>query len=220
MERLQKVLDENPIIAILRGVHPYEVLQVADALISSGIRAIEIPFNSPEPLKSIELLANRFSGEILLGCGTVLSSAELKAAHSSGAELALHPHANPQLVKDALKLGMISLPGVMTPTECFAMLEAGASGLKLFPCDVLGPEGVAALKAVLRTDTTLIAVGGISAQNICAFKSAGVDGFALGSSIYKPGMPAADIRTSVKNITKLLASSNLETKSGIRSALI
>lgn len=212
MERLKQVLSENPIIAILRGIHPTEVVRVAEVLVSTGIRAIEIPFNSPEPLKSIEILANNFSKEILVGCGTVVNVEELKAAQAAGAVLALHPHADPQLVKATRELGMISLPGVMTPTECFAMLEAGASALKLFPCEVIGPAGVGAIKAVLRDDTTIIAVGGISADNIGEFRSAGVDGFALGSSIYKPGMSLNDIRASVSSISESLSQSDFPTK--------
>ena len=210
MERLREALTDNPIIAILRGIEPREVLQVAEVLISTGIRAIEIPFNSPEPLRSIEILADNFSNEILVGCGTVVSSAELNAAHGAGAVLALHPHANATLVKKARKLGMISLPGVMTPTECIAMLEAGASGLKLFPCDIIRPEGDVAIKAVLREDTTIVAVGGISIENIGAFKAAGVNGFALGSSIYKPGMSVEDVRESAKKLSELLLRSSVE----------
>jgi 2-dehydro-3-deoxyphosphogalactonate aldolase len=210
MERLREALTDNPIIAILRGIEPREVLQVGEVLISNGIRAIEIPFNSPEPLKSIEILADNFSTEILVGCGTVVSSVELTAAHAAGAVLALHPHANSTLVKKARELGMISLPGVMTPTECVAMLEAGASGLKLFPCGVIGPQGVAAIKAVLREDTTIVAVGGISRENIGAFKAAGVNGFALGSSIYKPGMSVEEVGQSAKKLSELLLRSSVE----------
>lgn len=208
MERLKQVLSKNPIIAILRGIHPTDVVQVAEVLISNGIKAIEIPFNSPEPLKSIEILSSNFSKEILVGCGTVVNLKELKSAQSAGAVLALHPHADPELVKATRNLGMISLPGVMTPTECFAMLEAGASALKLFPCEVIGPAGVGAIKAVLREDTTIIAVGGISADNIGEFRAAGVDGFALGSSIYKPGMSLSDIQAAVRSISKSFAQSD------------
>jgi 2-dehydro-3-deoxyphosphogalactonate aldolase len=200
---LLEALKPLPYIAILRGVRPDEVLDIGTELVASGIRAIEIPLNSPEPLASIALLADRFGEEVLIGCGTVISASDLRAAHAAGARLVLHPHADRALVSLAKFLGMISVPGVATPTEAFAMLEVGADALKFFPGEVISPSAVAAIRAVLPPATPTISVGGITASNIEEYWAAGVDGFGLGSTIYRPGWTVAHVSSATADLVVL-----------------
>ena len=192
-----------PFMAILRGIQPEEVLGVAASLVENGIKAIEIPINSPEPFRSIELLSNEFGANSLIGCGTALSTDDVQRAIDAGASLVVHPHANPELVNLSVSHKKVVVPGVMTPTEAFSMLASGATALKLFPSEMMSPTSVAALKAVLPEDTRLVSVGGIGTANISAYWEVGVRAFGLGSTIYKPGMSPAEVSDAVRPLIEL-----------------
>lgn len=190
----------RPLVAILRGVKPDEVGAIGEALFASGISWIEVPLNSPEPLDSITTLVARLGDKAVVGAGTVLTAGEAEAVASTGARLVVSPNMDPEVIRVTKAKGMISLPGVFTATECFAALEAGADGLKFFPGELIGPKGLKALKAVLPATATTYAVGGVSAANIPEWLAAGVDGFGLGSSLYKPGDSAQDVAARAKEI--------------------
>lgn len=200
MRTLLEVLEPLPYIAILRGIRPDEVVKIGAALVDAGIGAIEIPLNSPDPLESIALLAGRFGDNTLIGCGTVISESDLRASHAAGARLVLHPHADRALVRLAKTLGMLSVPGVATPTEAYAMLEEGADALKFFPSEIITPRAVAAIRAILPPETLTISVGGITTSNIGEYWAAGVVGFGLGSTIYQRGWSAADVTMVIDDL--------------------
>jgi 2-dehydro-3-deoxyphosphogalactonate aldolase len=183
---------KRPLVAILRGVRPDEILPIADALYSSGFEAIEVPLNSPDPFESIIRLQKTFKGRCLCGAGTVLTVDEVDRLAETGARLCISPNADVNVISKAVERGMISLPGVFTATEALAAAKAGASGLKFFPASILGPDGMKAISAVLPPGLQQIAVGGVSDQDFAGYGAAGINAFGLGSSIYKPG-DAADV---------------------------
>ena len=188
---LRQLLEDLPLIAILRGIRPQEVPAAADALTGAGFRIIEIPLNSPEPLESLRHLAGRTG--LLAGAGTVLSPAEVEAVAAAGGRLMVAPNADREVIAAAKRLGMVALPGVATPTEAFAALAAGADGLKMFPAEILPPKAVKAWRAVLPASIALLPVGGITPESMADYLAAGADGFGLGSALYKPGMSAAEL---------------------------
>ncbi len=175
-----------PLIAILRGLAPTEAPVMGEALVSSGFAIIEVPLNSPEPLHSIAALTKLFP-QTLIGAGTVLNAQQVKDVHAAGGRLVVAPNFNPAVVAQAVALNMVVLPGVATPTEAFAALDAGAHGLKLFPAEMISPATVKALRAVLPPSATLMPVGGITPNNMAAYRAAGASGFGLGSALYAPG---------------------------------
>ncbi len=185
--RLREYLDDSPIIAILRGIKPDEVVAVADVLLEQGIRIIEIPLNSPSPLTSIERLRTSMAGRGLCGAGTVLRARDVGAVAAAGGQLIVSPNTAPDVIEKTRQLDMASIPGSMTPSEAFAGLHAGADALKIFPANTLGPGYFSALKAVLPDESALVATGGISAGNISTYRAAGASGFGIGSDIFKPG---------------------------------
>lgn len=191
-DKFQTAMQALPLVAILRGLTPAEAEPVGDALVGAGFRLLEVPLNSPEPLASIALLRRRFP-DALVGAGTVLDAAQVRAVHDAGGELIVAPNFDAAVVAEARRLGMVSLPGVMTPTEAFGALAAGASGLKLFPAELASPAVVKALLAVLPRGTALMPVGGISPDNMQPWRDAGAAGFGIGSSLYKPGKSAAAV---------------------------
>jgi 2-dehydro-3-deoxyphosphogalactonate aldolase len=182
-----------PLVAILRGLTPAEAQAVGDAIVDPGFRLLEVPLNSPEPLASIALLRARFP-QALVGAGTVLNRQQVREVHAAGGQLIVSPNFNAEVVSEAARLGLVCLPGVMTPTEAFGALAAGATGLKLFPAELASPAVVRALLAVLPKGTPLMPVGGISPANMAEWRDAGAAGFGIGSALYKPGKSAAAVR--------------------------
>lgn len=180
-----------PLVAILRGVRPDEVVAIGAALVEAGFTLIEVPLNSPDPLRSIAALADAFSGRAVVGAGTVATVGEVAAVRGAGGTLIVSPHSDPAVIRAAKTQGMTTVPGAATPTEAFAALAAGADAVKLFPAEALPPPVVKALGAVLPRGTRLLPVGGIQVANMEAYRQAGAAGFGLGSALYKPGDDAA-----------------------------
>ena len=191
--RWREAVATLPLVAILRGIAPEEAAAVGDVLSAAGWRLLEVPLNSPRPLESIALLARRWP-QALVGAGTVRTEDEVRAVHAAGGRLVVSPHFDARVVRAAAALGMVSLPGVLTPSEAFAALDAGATALKLFPAEMIPPAAVKALRAVLPREALLLPVGGIAPGNMAAYRAAGANGFGIGSALYKPGMDADAVR--------------------------
>ena len=191
-ELLHHYLDECPLIAIIRGVAPDEVEGIGEAIFESGIRIIEVPLNSPDPIRSIERLAVRFGERMLVGGGTVLRWSEVHDIKAAGGQLIVSPNTNAEVVAATAEAGMVSCPGYFTPSEAFVALEAGATALKLFPAEGASPDVLKAHRAVLPKDTTVLMVGGIKPDNMQPWIEAGTAGFGLGGGLYKPGQSAAE----------------------------
>jgi len=185
-QALAQALAQLPLIAILRGLTPTKAPAIGQALVDSGFALIEVPLNSPEPLQSIATLTRLFPRS-LIGAGTVLNAQQVQDVHAAGGRLIVSPNFNPAVVAQALALGMVVLPGVATPSEAFAALDAGVHGLKLFPAEMISPATVKALRAVLPPNAALMPVGGITPDNMTAYRAAGATGFGLGSALYAPG---------------------------------
>jgi 2-dehydro-3-deoxyphosphogalactonate aldolase len=190
---VQKLLTACPLVAILRGIRPDEVDAVADALVTAGLRIIEVPLNSPDPFDSIARLARRFDDRVLIGAGTVMRPADVDRVADAGGRLIVTPHANPALVRAAKTHGMVAMPGFFTPAEAFALLDVGADALKLFPAEGGNPAMLRALRAVLPKGTMVLPVGGMDAGTMGAWRNAGAAGFGIGSAIYRPGDSAATV---------------------------
>lgn len=190
---LAQAMAQLPLIAILRGLTPAEAPAIGEALVSTGFALIEVPLNSPEPLQSIAALTRQFP-QALIGAGTVLNARQVQDVHAAGGRLVVAPNFNPAVVAQALALNMVVLPGVATPTEAFAALDAGAHGLKLFPAEMISPATVKALRAVLPKSAALMPVGGITPDNMAAYRAAGATGFGLGSALYAPGRLAQEVK--------------------------
>ncbi len=201
-QKFEAALARLPLVGILRGLPPQDALAVGTALGSTGWTLLEVPLNSPDPLHSIATLAQGLP-QALVGAGTVLTPQEVRAVHAAGGQLVVSPNFNAAVVHEARRLGLVCLPGVMTATEAFAALAAGADGLKLFPSEMIPPAAVKALRAVLPGGTLLLPVGGITPGNMDAYRSAGANGFGIGSALYKPGLPAAQAK---ENAMKFIAS--------------
>src|SRR5947208_9102679 len=184
---LHRYLDECPLIAIIRGVRPDEAEAIGDAIYEGGIRIVEVPLNSPDPLQSIERLARRLGERMLVGGGTVLTPDDVRRVRDAGGRIIISPSTNPDVIAETASAGMISCPGYFTPSEAFAALDAGATALKLFPAEGASPEVLKAHRAVLPKDTTVLMVGGIQPGNMQPWIDAGASGFGLGGGLYKPG---------------------------------
>jgi 2-dehydro-3-deoxyphosphogalactonate aldolase len=201
---MQEWLDRCPLIAILRGIEPSEVESVFSALLGAGIVIAEIPLNSPQPFESIELAANLFSDRMLIGAGTVTRLEDVERVKEAGAQLIVSPHADPEIVRETKRFGLFSLPGVGTATEAFAMANAGADALKLFPADVMGTRMLTGLRAVLPPETRMIPVGGVDHSTIPMWRKAGANGFGVGSALYKPGMTSAQVAVEARHLVERL----------------
>ena len=188
------------IIAILRGVRSQEVETIGKELLEAGINAIEVPLNSPDPFDSVAILAKAYGTDALIGAGTVLTTEQVAQVSEAGGKLVVSPDCKPSVIAATKEAGMQSWPGVMTPSECFAALDAGADGLKFFPAELIGPKGVKAMRAVLPADTEVFAVGGAHAGNFGDWIAAGATGFGIGSALYTPGLSAKAVRERADKI--------------------
>lgn len=184
---MKQWFDRSPLIAILRGVRPDEVIPICAALDAAGVAIVEVPLNSPSPIESIRLLAENFGDRLLIGAGTVMTPAQVEEVASVGGRLIVTPHADPELVRAAKRLKMMAAPGFFTPAEAFSLLNAGADAIKLFPAEAANPAALRAIRAILPPGTLTVPVGGIAADNIPAWHQAGAAGYGIGSAIYKPG---------------------------------
>lgn len=191
------------LIAILRGIAPEDVLAVGNALRAGGIDTIEVTLNSPRPLDSIALLAREFGDAALIGAGTVLTADDVDRVADAGARLVLAPNFDAAVVRRTKARGLLSMPGVATPSEGFAALAAGADALKLFPAEMLGPPVLKAWRAVFAASTRLVSVGGVGEHNLLAFKAAGASAVGLGSALYSPGTSSADIERRARRFSGL-----------------
>ena len=198
MKDLNAWLAACPLVAILRGVKPDEVVDVGGALFGSGIRIIEVPLNSPDPFASIALLSGRFGDSALIGAGTVTEVAQVERIADAGGRLVVMPHSDRAVVEAAKARGLIALPGFATPTEAFAMIDAGADGLKLFPAEGNPPAVLRAMRAVLPKSVPVLPVGSITPDNMAAYRQAGAAGFGLGSALYRPGATPGDVGDAAK----------------------
>ncbi|MEM6387457.1 MAG: 2-dehydro-3-deoxy-6-phosphogalactonate aldolase [Pseudomonadota bacterium] len=182
-----------PLIAILRGIDPDEAVAVAEALVSAGLTRIEVPLNSPSPFSSIARMVEAVGGAATVGAGTVLSVEDVQKVKAADGSLVVSPNCDQDVIRETKALGMQSFPGVLTPSECFAALQAGADGLKVFPAFQMGLEGLKAVRAVLPATTEVYMVGGVGPENFAEWRKAGASGFGLGSWLYKPGDDVAGI---------------------------
>ena len=192
-------LEELPLVAILRGLHPDEAVPIGHALTGAGFRVLEVPLNSPEPCTSIRRLVDALGGDYLVGAGTVLDPARVKDVADAGGRLIVMPHADVAVIRAAKQAGLYCVPGVATPTEAFAALAAGADALKLFPAEQASPAVLKAWRAVLPKDVPVLPVGGIAPDNMAPWLAAGAAGFGIGSSLYAPGRTAVDVAARARD---------------------
>ena len=205
-DQFETLFAECPLIAILRGVRPDEAEAIGDALVEGGVRIIEVPLNSPDPLDSIARLSARFEGRALIGAGTVLRVDQIDPIRAAGGRLIVSPSTNPGVIAATVAAGMVSCPGYFTPSEAFAALDAGAHALKLFPAEAASPAVVRAQRAVLPKELRLIVVGGIGPDTMAPWFAAGADGFGLGSGIYRPGHTPVETLAKARAFQAALAS--------------
>lgn len=201
---LKRYLSRCPVIAILRGIEPDEVESIGEALEQSGVTIVEVPLNSPHPLRSIATLARIFGDRMLVGAGTLTDPAQVAEVARAGGRLIVTPHADLSIVRTAKQAGLFAVPGFFNPTEAFALLKAGADAIKLFPAEVVGPPMLKALRAVLPKDAIVIPVGGIDSESIAAWRAAGAHGFGAGSSIYRPGDDAKAVKQKAKALLEAI----------------
>lgn len=208
MKSFKQWLDECPLVAILRGVRPEEVVDIVVQLQHHGIRIVEVPLNSPEPFTSIALLSGRFGDQMLVGAGTVLDPGQVLRVMDSGGKLIVTPHAHASVVESAKKYSMFAVPGFATPTEAFAMINAGADAIKLFPAEANPPKVLKAMRAVLPRDIPVLPVGSITPETMADYWNAGANGFGLGSALYKAGDAAEAVAAKAAAFTAALKSLN------------
>ncbi|MEI4474110.1 2-dehydro-3-deoxy-6-phosphogalactonate aldolase [Frigidibacter sp. MR17.24] len=187
-----------PLVAILRGLTPEEAIAVGEALVDAGFTILEVPLNSPRPLESIAALSRHLKGRAIVGAGTVLTATAAEEVVAAGGELIVMPHADTAVIARAKALGAACVPGIATPTEAFAALAAGADALKIFPAELVAPKVVKAMLAVLPKGVKLLPVGGITPETMEPYRAAGAAGFGLGSALYAPGTPPAEVGTRAR----------------------
>ena len=202
-----EALAKLPLIAILRGLRHDEAIDVGTALLDAGFRIVEVPLNSPSPLKSIERIVARHDGHLLIGAGTVLDTQSVARIAGAGARLVVSPNFDTEVVRAAKERDLVSIPGVATPSEAFAALAAGADALKLFPAEMIAPKVVRSMRAVLPNSTRLIPVGGIALDNISTYREAGADGFGIGSALFKPGMSVVEVAAAAAKFVEIMRKS-------------
>ena len=188
-------MDSLPLVAILRGLKPEEAFEVGQAILNAGIHILEVPRNSPGPLRSIQILAEAFPAA-LVGAGTVTTAQQVRDIKAAGGQLIVSPHVDDNVVCEAVNLGLISMPGVATPTEAFRAIALGAHGLKLFPAEMISPAVVKSMRAVLPAHIRLIPVGGIGTHNMANYRQCGASGFGIGSALFSPGKSAQAVGES------------------------
>ena len=203
-EKFESWFKRMPVVAILRGVRPEEVLEIAEALYQAGIGIIEVPLNSPDPLVSIAKLSEAMGDRCVIGAGTVLTVADVEGVASAGGEITVTPNTNPAVISRSLELGMIPIPGWATATDAFLAYQTGARHLKLFPAATYGPGHINAVRAVLPNDCSLLAVGGVGAESAGEWMRAGIDGFGVGSELYKPGKSVEEVHESALAVVAAL----------------
>ena len=204
-QRFDEAFARFPLVAILRGVRPDEVEAIGEELVAAGFTILEVPLNSPDPLNSIARLSRSLAGRAVVGAGTVLRVADVAAVADAGGTLIIAPNADTRVITAAADAGMVALPGIATPTEAFAALEAGAAALKLFPAEHATPAVLKAMRAVLPADTRVLPVGGITPNTMEPWLAAGAAGFGLGSALYKPGMTAASVGEQARAFAAAIA---------------
>ncbi|MBC5765910.1 2-dehydro-3-deoxy-6-phosphogalactonate aldolase [Ramlibacter albus] len=202
--RFRTLLERFPLVAILRGITPGEAVPVGRSLADAGFRLVEVPLNSPQPLVSITALAQKLP-DAMVGAGTVLTAQQVREVHAAGGQMVVAPNFNIAVVEEAVKLGLACVPGIATPSEAFAALDAGATALKLFPAEMIAPAAVKAMRAVLPADVLLMPVGGIGTANMGAYRDAGANGFGIGSALYAPGLPAGEVLERARNFAAACA---------------
>ena len=188
------------LIAILRGIRPDEACSIAEVIIESGITIIEVPLNSPNALKSIEIMVQSFGSDIIFGAGTVLTTSQVQDVYNCGGKIVISPNCNIDVIKETKSNGLLSFPGVFTPSECFAALDSGADGLKIFPSFLMKPEGYSAIRALLPQNIRSFAVGGVDEHNFIDWVRVGISGFGVGSSLYKVGNTAKQVSEKAKRL--------------------
>ncbi len=199
-------LKDTPVVAIIRGVKPEEAVDVAQTMYEAGIRIVEVPLNSPDPFTSIKNIVDAIGDKMIVGAGTVITADQVRQLKDAGGEIVVSPNMNPEIIRLSKEFEMLSYPGVMTASECFSAIEAGADGLKLFPADVVGMGFIKAVKVVLPKKVPILAVGGVNENNMKQWLKNDADGFGLGSSIYKTGMSLDEIFTRCKSVISTLES--------------
>lgn len=204
MLSLEHALSACPLVAILRGVRPDEVLAIGHALVETGFRIIEVPLNSPQPLESIALLTDALGDAALIGAGTVLEVGQVQQVVSAGGQIIVMPHMDPAVIREAKRLGLFAMPGFATPSEAFAALRAGADALKLFPAEANPPAALKAMRAVLPAAVPVLPVGSITPDNMAPYLAAGASGFGLGSALYKAGSSAAQVREAALRFIRVI----------------
>lgn len=206
IELFRHYFDPCPLVAIIRGVTPDEVVAVGEALLAAGIGIIEVPLNSPDPIESIRRLSTAMGDRALIGAGTVLTVRQVHDVKAAGGRLIVSPNTNVAVIAASAAAGLVSAPGIFTPTEAFAAIEAGATALKLFPAEAASPAVVKAQRAVLPRDVPLLIVGGVGSDTMAPWLAAGADGFGLGSGVFKPGQNAAEVGAQARAYVAALSS--------------
>jgi 2-dehydro-3-deoxyphosphogalactonate aldolase len=203
---LDKKFNEMPVVAIIRGVKPSEVEAIGHAIMQAGVGIIEVPLNSPKPFESIERLAKSLGDQCVIGCGTLLTKKNAQRVADAGGQIAVTPNTRPAIIKRCIKLGLTPMPGWATPSEAIAAYQAGARYIKLFPAATYGSGHVSAVRAILPADTKILAVGGVGASVAREWLEAGVDGFGIGSEIYKPGLTAEQVAKNAAKVVNAIKS--------------